>query len=377
MNILWFIWRDFKHPSSGGEGVHLGEVASRLVRLGHNVTVFSSNFPGAPKDEEVNGIRIIRTGSLYSVYFYALFRYLSKFKGKYDIIIDEINTVPFFTCLYSKTPKIAFIHQLGHEVFLEAPLNRLQKKIIYHLEPYLIKRYKNTHVVTVSESTRRDLIEIGIPSQNITVIYNGVNVLCEPLKDFSEKSQYPHVIYVGRVVPQKGLHFIIKAMSKIVKKYPDAIFSIVGRCLAKGYELQLQKLARSLGIESNIRLLGFVSEKVKVNLLKSAHVFAIQSVREGWGLSAMEASACGTPVIASNVPGLKECVLNGETGYLVPRGDVHKLAEKLQLLLDWANRGDVRYAHMARRAAKWAGQFSWEKTAEKFSQILEMTLSRG
>ena len=174
LQILWFNWRCIKNPAAGGAEVFTHEVAKRLVRMGHELTLITSKPKGLPEKEEIEGYTVWRSGGRYTVYLKARKIYQEYFKGKVDIVIDEINTIPFFTVKYVKEPVVALIHQLAREYWLlemYPPLSLLG----YFLEPRYLRLYRDTPTITVSQSTKKDLEELGF--RKIYVVSPGISVI--------------------------------------------------------------------------------------------------------------------------------------------------------------------------------------------------------
>jgi len=368
LKILIFNWRCPKHPQAGGAEKATYEIAKRWVRWGHHVQLICGNFAGGQKYDDIDGIRVTRLGGKYSIYMKAILHYCRKLKGKYDVVIDEINTVPFFTPLYVQEPHVAFIHQLAANVLFEE-LPWSQAKFWCFMEPHVLRLYENTPIIT-SQGTKEDLLRIGIAEHNIHVVNYGVDH--NVYKPDKNKSLYPHVFYLGRLKRFKGVHLLIKAMKQVVKEIPDAKLSIVGNG-DTDYENELKQLKDNLNLSKNIVFYEFGlrdSLLQKVQIMQEAWVLAFPSTREGFGLVVVEANACGTPTIATDVPGLRETVRDYDTGILVPR-NVDALADSItQVLSDNELRG-----RLSKRALEWSMEFDWDRTADKILQVLENTIN--
>jgi len=366
LKILIFNWRDPKHPDAGGAEKATYEISRRWALRGCEVNWICGGFPSGQKSESTDGITITRLGRKYSVYSLSALDYLLKFRNSYDVVIDEINTIPFFTVLFVKKPKIAFIHQLAANVLFEE-LPWVQAKFWSLMEPRVLRMYRNVPIVT-SESTKDDLVKIiGMPEDNIHVINYGVDQ--EVYKPGIEKSSTPHIVYLGRIRRFKGIHFLIQAMKHVVEAIPSARASIVGKG-SPTYEYELRKLTEDLGLSRNIDFydLGFKdSLQMKVELLQKAWILVFPSVREGFGLTVVEANACGTPAVTTNVPGLRNTVKDHETGILVPPKDADALAEAItEMLTDRELR-----ARLSRNSIEWSRNFDWDKTSDQMLTVLK------
>jgi glycosyltransferase involved in cell wall biosynthesis len=362
MKILIFNWRDITHPWAGGAEKYVHEIGKRLAKK-HEVTLFCGSYPGCAKEEVLDGIGVIRAGGRFTTYIHATLSYLKKLrKREYDVIVDSINGVPFFTPLYSRKPVVAIIHHIvGWKIFkreLPLPLasvGYLSEKLI----PYI---YRNCKFVTVSESTKEELKRFGIQG-NVSVIPNGIDVGFH----LGKKAEKPRIVYFGRIKNYKRIDHILKAYSIVKQRIPDAELVIAGR----GEFDHLQDYAISLKIDESVMFMGEVDEEAKVEILSSAWVYVIASTKEGWGISVIEANACGTPAIAYDVPGLRDSVKNGYNGLLVEDSDVKALANAIVNVLE----DDKLREELSKNAIEWAKQFNWDRSAEEFERVLK-SLSR-
>jgi glycosyltransferase involved in cell wall biosynthesis len=364
LKILLFNWRCPKHPQAGGAEKATYEIARRWVRWGHQVQLVSGGFPGGQKYDNIDGIRVTRIGGKYSVYPKAILHYFTMLRGKHDVVIDEINTIPFLTPLYVHEPHAAFIHQLAANVLFDE-LPSAQAGILSFLEPHVLHLYGNTPIFT-SQSTKEDLLKLGFAERNLNVINYGVDH--DIYRPGKTKSSFPHVFYLGRLKRFKGVHLLIEAMAQVVKEIPDARLSIVGNG-DPDYQIELKQLSVRLNLTKNIVFREFGlrdSLRQKVQIMQEAWVLVFPSCREGFGLVVVEANACGTPTIATNVPGLRETVRDGDTGILVTR-DIDALAKSIKLMLQ---DNELR-EKLSKRAFEWSMQFDWDKTAEKMLKVLE------
>lgn len=362
MNILIFSWRGPGHPNEGGAEQVTHEHAKVWVKAGHKVTLFTSIFPKAKKEEKVDGIRIIREGTqIIWVQVAALVWYLFKKKESYDLVIDQFHGIPFFTPLFVRTKKLAFIHEVAKEVWtlnpLPFPLSLAPKYLGPLFEPLMFQRiYQNIKFLTVSESTKKDLVEWGINSEDIKVILNGVK-LDLPKKVLTREDKT--LIYLGALSKDKGIDDAIKAFSEIVKRDKSWKFWIVGGGTDEIVK-EAKQLIYDLDIVDKVKFWGFVTERKKFELLSKSAIMINPSIREGWGLVNIEANSVGTPVVGYKVQGIRDSVLHNKTGLLVNKGDYKKMAmDILDLVKD-----PKRYGAFQENSKKWASEFSWSKSTE-------------
>jgi glycosyltransferase involved in cell wall biosynthesis len=351
---LWFNWRDIKNPNAGGAEIFTHEVMRRLTIKGHNMTLFCAQIPRGLYNEEIDGVNIIRNGSRYSVYGKAR-EYYRRHKDEFDYIIDEVNTKPFLTPTFVKQkPILALIHQLAREFWLYETYFPLNLIGYYYLERKWLSYYKDILTATVSNSSKEDLSQMGF--RKILLVPQGLSVL--PLSKVPDKEQNPTIIFIGRLKKAKLPHHALKAFRLIKKEIPEAKMWVIG----DGY--MLDEL-RNSKIEDVI-FYGHVSNELKFQLLSKAHLVLAPGVREGWGLVVTESNAMGTPVIAYNVPGLRDSVKDRETGVLLKDNSPESLAHAaLSLLKDRA-----LLRKYSENALAFSRQFNWDDTADVFDKII-------
>ena len=362
MKILIFNWRDITHPFAGGSELFIHQIAERLIKKGHQVTLFCGDHNQPNKQDNINGLKIIRKGGIFSLYLLTPLYYLAKLRKSCDVIIDIENGIPFFTPLYSGKPKICVVHHVHKKQFFKEfsyPLALFG----YFLETKLMPLvYRNINFITVSESSSKELQSLGFKKDNIDIIHNGIDHnFYKP--DIPNKSDHPRLVCLGRIKKYKSLDVLIKAMKKVAKQIPNVKLSIVGD---GDNREELEDLAEKLDLKKYINFCGFVSEEKKREFLQRSWIMVNPSFNEGWGVTSIEANACGTPVIASDVEGLRDSVIDGKTGYLFDYGDHNLLAEKIIKLLNDKHKRE----EFSKNAIKWADNFDWDKSADEFEKQL-------
>lgn len=356
LKVLVFNWRCWLNPEMGGAEVFTREVLKRWAEAGHDVTLFASKFEGGDDEEVVDGVRIVREGGRYSVYWKAKKLYNKRFSREgYDIVIDEINTRPFLTPKFVKNGEriIALIHQLAREYWLYETPFPISYLGYYFLEERWLKNYRKTSTVTVSESSRKDLVDLGF--EKVFVVGEGLNF--KPLKELSEKEKYPVIVFVGRLKKAKRPDHAVEAFKLVKGKIPEAEFWMIG----DGYfKKELMKNACE-GVE----FFGAVSNEERRELVRRAWVLVNPSVREGFGLNVVEADALGVPCVAYDVAGLRDSVIDGETGLLAGSGDVEALAEGIVNVLT----NESLRVRLSEKALAYSKSFSWDRVADEFMKV--------
>ena len=357
-SILILNWRDPLHPQAGGAETYLHEIAKRWIKSGHEIEWLTASFPGAKKTEVLDGMRITRVGNAFTVYAALPIKYLTSFRDRFDCVIDSENGIPFFSPLFSMKPNICVMHHVHRTVFrtqLAFPISTL----FVWIESWLMPRiYRRTAFITVSNDTKREMEDLNISKNPIRVITNGVDPNLRPGK----KAAAPTILYLGRLKPYKRVHLLITALQRVLETVPDATLRIAGAGDARE---SLEALVAQLHLEDKVRFDGFVDAKSKLRLLQEAWVFASASLMEGWGISVIEANACGTASVAFAVPGLRESIIDGYNGVLVgKKGDLAKSI--VRILTDAPYRADLERNAVAR-----AREFSWDRSAqEMLDQVL-------
>ncbi len=366
MKILILNFRDLYNPYAGGSEVVTHEVAKRWVAWGHQVTLFAPTFPGAKAEEEVDGVKIIRRGGRYTVYLQAWLYYRQHLRGQFDVVIDEINTIPFFARFYAGVPVITWFHQLARRVwFYEA---RFPISLIGYLsEPWHLRLYRKYPAMAMSISTAQDLLNLGF--KRVWILPEAISV--QPVSNLQPKSPEPILLFVGRVVPSKRVHEAVKAMPEILKEFPQTKLWIVGGLRVMPYAAKLWRLVQKLGLTSKVRIYGQVPAASKWEKMKQATLLLVTSVREGWGLVVTEANVAGTPAVVYDVHGLRDSVRNGETGIVCQKNNPQELAKEVIKLLKDRN----EYERLRRNAWEWSKEFSWDKTAQQAMEFTEKVLA--
>lgn len=355
MNILIFNWRDITHPWAGGAERHLHELAKSWVKQGRKVTLISGGYRGAAHREIIDGIRIIRVGNTYTVYLLAPIYYLLRLRWRrFDLVIDTAHGLPFFTPLFTRRRKILIIHH-DHSRLWRTEWPKLIGKIGSMVESRFVPRlYRNTRVITLSDSTRSELKKMGyrdvraVPPGIDNRFFNGIKIA---------KSDYPTILYLGRLRRYKRVETLISALPEIKATVTGAKLIIAGTGQDKA---RLEHLIREKNLTGDIDFVGYVSEAEKKRLLSSSWVLAFPSLIEGWGLVAMEAAISGTPTVGFRVPGVEDAIADKTSGFLVTsRSQFIKAINKI--LTDSSLR--EKMGHSARI---WAKDYTWENSASKF-----------
>ena len=363
LRVLVLNWQDRENPQAGGAEEHLHEVFGRLTAWGHEVTLLVSGFKGAEiRTLTSEGMEVHRTGSRHTFSVFAPLYFREHLRARdFDVVVEDLNKVPLFAPLWCGRPVVALVHHLfGATVFREA--NPVLATATWLLERPIPWIFKGVRTVAVSDSTRQDLIARGLRAP-ITVIHNGIDTDLYHPSASTPKTEKPTVLYLGRLKRYKGIDLLMRAVARLVESGLDIELHIAG---AGDALASLWALKDELGIAQRVQFHGFVDTESKIALLRQSWLHVLSSPKEGWGITNLEAAACGTPSVASDSPGLRESVLHAKTGLLVPHGDEQALAAAIsRLVADGAERG-----RMGVRARDFAETFSWERSSKAMETIL-------
>jgi glycosyltransferase involved in cell wall biosynthesis len=366
VRLLVLNWQDHENPRAGGAELHLREIFTRLVGRGHGVDLLCSAWETAPQRANLGGIEVHRIGNRNTYPFLAR-RYFERNlrANNYDVVIEDLNKVPLYTPLWGVPKLVALVHHLfGATVFREAPAPLAAA--VWLSERPLGALYKKVPFEAVSVSTADDLVARGIPRHAIRVIYNGVDsssLTPNPV----ERSEKPLFVYLGRLKKYKRVDVVIRAFAEL--NVPEATLEIAG---TGDYRARLEGLVNSLGLSDRVKFLGFISEEAKLHLLRRAWASTLASPKEGWGISNLEAAACATPVIAANSPGIRESVVDGKTGFLVPPDDSSAMAAAMRGVVESRDLVDV----LGAAGRRFAETFTWERAANDTMSHLEEIVAK-
>jgi glycosyltransferase involved in cell wall biosynthesis len=370
VKILVLNWQDLANPQSGGAEIHLHEIFGRLAARGHEVTLLCSGWPGARPRAENSGMQIHRAGGR-NTFSLAAPRYFRRHLAgqPWDVVVEDLNKVPLFAPYWVRRPLVLLVHHLfGATAFREASAP-------FAAATWLLERpiplvYRGLPAQAVSESTADDLAARGLRRQDIRVIHNGVDLAFFSPDPHLARLAGPTFLYVGRLKRYKRIDLAVQAVALLRDRGVRARLLVAGR---GDEEPRLRAQVEALGIADRVSFEGFVTEDRKRELLRTCWATVLPSPKEGWGITNIEAAACGTPAVCADSPGLRESVIDGETGRLVPYGDASRLADALGALA--ADPAEV--ARLGAAARRFAEGFSWDRAADLTEAHLAEVAGQG
>ncbi|HEX4864887.1 MAG TPA: glycosyltransferase family 4 protein [Acidimicrobiales bacterium] len=365
-SIEVYAWRDLDHPEAGGSEVHVARIAERWAAAGIDVTITASRAPGGSPSQERDGYKVVRPAGRYLVFPAAAAKALVNGRGRADAVVEVWNGMPFFTPVWTRKPRITFLHHVHGDMWdlvMPAPLAAVGKSVESRVAPPF---YRHDPVITLSESSRLTIIDkLRLDPSRVSVVAPGVDERFRPGPHVDPR---PTVVAVGRLVPYKRFDLLIDVLVKVREKHPTLAAVIAG----EGAERPaLESLICRRGASDWISLPGRLDDEALVDLYQRSWVLASTSAFEGWGLTISEAAACGTPAVVSPITGHSDAVRPGFSGYLAEPGT--PMAEAISALLD----NDLLRRRMRHGAIANAANLSWDRAAIESMRVLASSARRS
>ncbi|CKQ08441.1 glycosyltransferase [Mycobacterium tuberculosis] len=322
-SVLLLCWRDIGHPQGGGSEAYLQRIGAQLAASGIAVTLRTARYPGAPRHELVDGVRISRAGGRYSVYLWALLAMAAARCGlgplrrvRPDVVVDTQNGWPFVARLLYGRRSLVLVHHCHREQWPVA--GRMMGRLGWYVESMLSPRlHRRNQYVTVSLPSARDLIALGVDSERIAVVRNGLDEAPSPTLS-GPRAPTPRVVVLSRLVPHKQIEDALAAVAELQPRIPGLHLDIVG---GGWWRQRLVDHVHRLDIADAVTFHGHVDDVTKHHVLQSSWVHLLPSRKEGWGLAVIEAAQHGVPTIGyRSSGGLADSIVDGVTGILVTTG---------------------------------------------------------
>lgn len=361
-----------------GQVVHIRELVNRLIDSGHQLTIFSREIKEHIGNVEEREVKFI----LDKVPFVRHFGFAAtcgKRIKNYDIVHTQYHPGIFagnYVNFFKKIPHVFTYHGFAPVNIWVNPFQKI-KMVDHRVGTYFALRLGVNYIITVSHYLEKELIEFyKIPKENIQVIYNGVDIKRfnpeingEEIRIRYGIGKSPLVLFVGRLAPYKGAHFLIRAIPYILKEVPDTKFLITGA--ARFDNIEMGELILNSKIRDSLIFTGYVADGDIPKIYSACDVFCYPSLWEGFGLTPAEAQACGKPVVAFNHCAIPEVVENQKTGILAKPGDFMTLAKAIIFLLS----DKIKRDQMGERGRKRVEElFSWDLAAKKTALVYEQVI---
>ncbi|MCB1258116.1 MAG: glycosyltransferase family 4 protein [Microthrixaceae bacterium] len=358
-------WRDLDDDEAGGSEVHAHNIASIWTQSGLHVTMRTSAAIGLPSSDVRDGYSVSRKAGRYGVFVRSPLSEIAGRLGPCDALVEIWNGMPFLSPLWWRGPRAIWLHHVHGPMWgmtLGKSLAWVGDSIESRIAPPL---YRGQPIVTLSESSRQEIIEeLKVPRDNVSVIMPGVDPYFTP---GGAKSSTPLAVAVGRLVPVKDFHRLVRIVARVHEAVPDFELVIVG----EGYERDsITQLIGELGAESYIRLAGRVTDEELRDLYRRSWMAVSASIREGWGMTLTEAAACGTPSVATDIAGHFDAVAADKSGILGTSDD-----ELVAAMVSVATDRDLR-ARLTEGALERAAELTWEHAAVANFEVLAADAAR-
>lgn len=369
LRVLYLSWRDRDNPEAGGAETFTERTAEVLTELGHAVTIVTSRFPGAGRTDRHGDVEVVRRGGRFTCYAAGLL-YAARHRDDFDIVIDVQNGVPFWAPLLARLPVVNVTHHVHRDqwrVIFGPKLARFGWFLESKVAPAV---YRNCRYVTVSQSSRDDLVELGIDKDRIDIVYSGND---RPAA-LEHSTMHPHsptpvLTVLGRLVPHKQVETAIDILADLQDAHPRLRLDIIG---AGYWHEELVRHAKARGVLDRVDFHGFVDDATKHRLLGRSWLMLMPSHKEGWGLTIVEAGLHETPALAfAHAGGPTESILHGETGLLAHTPE--EMLEQVDVLL---RDHDLRTA-LGRAAREHALSFDWASSGKALELTLKSVLGRA
>ena len=340
MQIVFLSWKGPGHPEAGGSELLVDRLARGCLDRGHDVALICSRPAGTAPYE------LVEAGGPYTQYLRAPFAFLRRFR-RADLVIDVENGIPFFSPLWRRRPVACLVHHVHGEQwnwYFPRPVAAVGRVLESRLMPLV---YRRCRFLAISPSTATALADLGIPDEQIELVSSGVDLPAAAGRDRSP----PVFLALGRLSAHKRLDLLLRLWERVEPRTG-------GRLVIAGDGPERQRLEELA--PGSVDILGQVSEEEKQRLLQAAHLLVHPALHEGWGIVVLEAAAAETPALGFDVPGVRDSIVDGETG-LLARSEDEFVERWVELAADPRRREQLGEA--ARRRA---ASFAWETAVDRF-----------
>lgn len=366
MRIVWLTWKDTSHPLAGGAETVSASIMRRMAADGHELIVLTAGYPGAPPRHSPDGYSVVRVGGRFSVYLRAWQYYRKHLKGWADMTIDEVNTMPFFARYYANGAQMTLFYMLCRKVWLYQMIPPLSL-FGYGAEKLYVRLLRGVPAVTISDSSRRDMVRYGLRESDISLMRIGTEL--KPLGKLPLASDVkvpnPTLLSLGSIRPMKRTLHQLKAFEYAKRTLPELRMIIAGSPEGS-YGARFMRRVGQSPYKDDIVVLGRVGTRERLELMRSCHLILVTSVKEGWGLIVTEAASQGTPAAVYDVDGLRDSVHGGDTGVIAAHNTPKALADAVVKILT----DDRRYEACRRRAWQLSRRYTFDAAYQDFMAVV-------
>ena len=352
--VLVLNWRDPWHPEGGGSELYVAEVTTRLAAAGVPVTVFTARYPGSRAEEVRDGVRYRRRGGHLSVYLWAFLLLATGRLGRPEAVLEVQNGMPFLARLATHARVVVLVHHVHREQW--PVVGPILARIGWFLESRVAVRVnRGTPYVAVSDTTRRELVDLGVAPADVSIAYNGLPAM--PARVSQTRTAEPSLVVLSRLVPHKQVEHALRLVDALRDEIPTLTLTVVG---GGWWQDRLLTLRDELDLGGRVHFVGHTDDAEKYDHLERAWVHVLPSLKEGWGLAIVEAARVGVPSVAYRAAGgVQESILDGVTGLLAD--SEHDLVDLVRRLLS----DEQLRAELGRKARARTRELSWDAAAWK------------
>lgn len=367
LRVLFLATRDWYNPATTGGDNTMWENARYLAARGHEVTFVAARHPGAAREETIDGLTVMRLGSVHTLWLTTFLRYMSRWRGRFDVVVAEGfggSRVPRLAPLYVREPVLTEWHQVHRDLFaiqypklMNGPLNLLERISAWVSRGTLVR--------AGTPEWQEAFGRIGFKPDHVFVL--PVSIRDEWLRQPpSAASSRPAILWLGKLRRYKCPDHAIRALPAVLARIPDAELTIAGRSDDARYAAELGGLAERLGVAAHVGFRWNLTEAEKLELIRSSRVLVVTSAVEGFGIVVLEANACGVPVVAST--GVPEgAVRDRYNGLRYRFGDTDSLAKALTTLLT----DPPLHEQLSENGRAFARQFAWSDIGAQYEQVVQ------
>jgi glycosyltransferase involved in cell wall biosynthesis len=368
---------DEYYPDIGGAAHYAYDLSLQLARLGVEVVVVTHAHTGQPEEEEIAGVRIRRVKGLVldnphravsPLLFHRCHEYI--LEGKFDVV----HGLDIYSFMAPLAVRFAHRHRIPSVMTCHTVMDSRFLTFWQRVLGSVFRLRSADRLIAVSQASAHFSHFLGFPENSITVVPNGVDLSC-----FNGKidallmrrelgiGDKPLVVTASRLIKRKSPGLLISAFARVLKVMPDAKLVIAG---SGREENDLSHRVRDLNIADSVFMVGGLAREKVAQLMAAANVFVLPSKLESFGLSLLEASAAGVPVVCSRAGGIPEIFQDGLNALLYPPGDYHAMAKAIVRVIE-----DKDLAKkISANAVQTAKRFTWERTAERILRVYEELL---
>ena len=355
MKILYVSHRDITHPRSGGAEAYASIFLKYLAGNGNEIDVITSRFNNQKKNEIIEGINYYRykwsIGPHIALPFFAC-------REGYDIIISDLgHVIPWPSTMIKGRKRITIFHHL-HRRTLYGQLGKSIARLFIMIEKTYRIIYRNSYFVSPSSTSMNDLVALGIDSKHIKIIHPGVD---QKVFKQSEKSKKLQLIYFSGLREYKRPYLALTVMKELIKKYKDLTLIIVG--MGPSHK-NLVSIAKKNGLENNVIFTGKIDQMKLSKIISESHINVQFSIAEGFGMTAIESSACGTPTVAFRTTGVVDAINDGENGFMIENNNIPQFISKIEQIFE-------NYEIWPEKCIAFSKNFTIEKEGLKWMELIK------